>query len=157
VVAFIIVHVTCRTNAYVLRTHLLELAPLALLSLLIPRRYKDYYFVFLLYYFLTTSLTFNNWIVALPNYMARENVVWGLTALAFAFISLVFGRSLRKALMLGSFLSGVAYYFIKDGLLLVLHLSFALSFIIALFADLHFIVWSVNYITYALRRLQGTV
>ncbi len=157
VVSFIIFHVLRVINWYVLSTHAFQIITLSIIALLIPKKFKMPYIAFLLYYFLTTSTWFNNWIIALPNYLVREITPFAAIATVAALASLYVHSSPRKLLMVATFLSGLVYAYWKGALALILHVSLALTFLISLVADMHFLVWAVNYILYFMRLRKGTV
>jgi len=157
VISFIAYHLATVVNWYVLSVNALQLVILAALALLVPKKFRNAYYLFVLYYFLTTSTWFNNWVIALPNYLTRGCLIFGAIATAAALVSLWINVSVRKVLMVCGFASGVAYAITRSPEALVLHLSFALTFLISLFSDLHFAVWAVNYITFFKRLKEGTV
>lgn len=157
IVSFVLYHLATVVNWYVVNFNALQLFALASLAFLIPKKWKKYYFVFVLYYFLTTSTWFNNWIIALPNYLAKGCLAFGVCATVAALLSLWINVSIRKLLMVGTFITGTLYALVRSAELLTLHLSFALTFLVSLFGDFHFLVWAVNYITYLKRLREGTV
>jgi len=157
IIAFILYHLAEVVNWYVLSVNLPQFAVLVVLAFIIPKRFKNMYYLFVLYYFLTTSIWFNNWVIALPNYLVKGCLAFGVLATIAALLSLWVNVSVRKLLMVCSFVSGVAYAITRSPMALVSHLSFVLTFLISLFSDFHFAVWVVNYITFFKRLREGTV